>query len=52
MFDWISAWIALFAGALLVAMLLDAENRRRNALPALATLGVLGSALYVFLFRA
>ncbi|MEQ8233099.1 MAG: hypothetical protein RLW61_14680 [Gammaproteobacteria bacterium] len=52
MFDWISAWIALFAGATLVAMLLDGENRRRNALPALALLAVLGVALYVFLYRA
>ncbi|MEQ8659940.1 MAG: hypothetical protein RLW62_03925 [Gammaproteobacteria bacterium] len=52
MFDWISAWIALFAGATLFAIALDGENRRRNAMPALAMLGVLAAALYVFLFRA
>lgn len=49
--SWIAAWVALFTGALLVAMLSDGEQRRRNAVPAVFVALLLMGAGYVLVFR-
>ncbi|MGE0486066.1 MAG: hypothetical protein AB7Q81_18100 [Gammaproteobacteria bacterium] len=51
MISWIAGWVALCAGGMLVAMLADGENRRRNALPATLMAGLLAAATWVLMHR-
>ncbi|MCA8967039.1 MAG: hypothetical protein H6977_16300 [Gammaproteobacteria bacterium] len=51
MISWIAGWAALFTGGMLVAMLADGDNRRRNALPATLMAGLFAVAVYILVYR-
>lgn len=49
MFRVIAGWVALFAAGMLVALLSDRENRRKNAPLALAMFAILAAAGYLII---
>lgn len=51
MISWIAIWIGLFAAGMLIAMLSDRDNRRRNAPLTVLMAAVLGIVTYIVLYR-
>jgi hypothetical protein len=49
--SWIAIWIGLFAAGMLIALLSDRENRRRNAPLAVLMAAVLGVVGYIVGYR-
>jgi len=49
--SWIALWIGLFAAGMLIALLSDRENRRRNAPVAALMVAVIGLVGYIVGYR-
>ncbi|MGB1885434.1 MAG: hypothetical protein ACPHUF_16150 [Gammaproteobacteria bacterium] len=49
--SWIAAWIGLFALGMLIAVMLDAENRRKNLPLAAAMAVIVGVVAYILVAR-